>query len=113
MDYSLKVQCKAVVGIATGATVDYTGQVQVGSPATYYARVEPKYREVYRNGVIEKTSHMVILTEDFTATESQTRDMLVWMPGDSLGTTSAARRALIISPCYDENGSLDHWEVLV
>lgn len=113
MDPQLKSQCKAIVGIATSTTVDFSGQTQAGSTATYFCRIEPRYREIYRNGVIEKTTHMLILTEDFDVTESQSRDMLVWLPGISLGTLSVARRALSISPCYDENNALDHWEILV
>jgi hypothetical protein len=113
MDSQLKAQCKAVVGIATGSTVDFAGQVQVGSTATYYCRVEPRYREIYRSGVMEKTTHMLIVPEELVVTEAQSREMLIWMPGVSLATISEARRALIVSPCYDENNVLDHWEILV
>lgn len=113
MDIQLKSQCKAVVGIATGATVDFTGQTQVGSVATYYCRVEPRYREVHRSGIIERTSHMLIVPEELAVSESQARDMLIWMPGVSLATISEAKRALVVSPCYDEDNALDHWEILV
>lgn len=113
MDPQLKSQCKAVVGVATGVTVDFSGQTQVGSAATYYCRIEPRYREVHRNGVIEKTTHMLILTEDFEVSEAQSRDMLIWLPNVSLATISDARRALSVAPCYDENNTLSHWEILV
>lgn len=111
MDYALKAQLRAVVGIASPATVDLAGQVQVGSTATFWARIEPRYREVDVNGVIEKTSHFIVLDETTAASisEFQFRSVQIFLPADP----TVARRPRQTHYCYGEFGELDHIEVYV
>lgn len=64
-------------------------------------------------GIEERTEHIVILAEDFTATEKDTREAYFWLPGASSANIAEGRRAKVVSQCYGENGELDHVEVTV
>lgn len=91
--------------------VSEAGEVQVGSPATCFARIENRFREVpIYGGVEERTQHLVILDETFPVSETDTRDTLFWLPGTTV-TTAFARKAKIVHFCPDENGNLDHVEI--
>lgn len=99
------------MAVASPATIDISGTVQVGSAATFFARIEPRFKEMEDKGVVEKTSHMVIMDESFTLTERQTQGMLIWLPPDSSSDATLARRVKIVTPCYDERGSFSHIEL--
>jgi hypothetical protein len=113
MDPQLKAQLRQVVGYASTASLDYAGQVQVGSVATLWGRVEPRYREVpVGSGIVEeRTSHMVILDEAWPLSEAETRVCQFWLPGESLSAPGRRAKVVLFSP--DENGVLDHVEVIV
>lgn len=113
MDPQLKAQLKQVVGYASTATVDYAGQVQVGSVATCFARVETSFREIpVGSGIIEeRTRHMVIIDETWPLSQSETRVNQFWLPGDDI--TGPGRRANRVHFAVDENGALDHIEVML
>ena len=108
MDPQIKAQLRQVIRYASTATVDFSGQVQVGSTATAFARVQPRYREVpVGSGVIEeRTQHTIILAEDFPLTEDEARAAWYYLPG-----VDQARRAKIAHYCYGPEGELDHIEV--
>jgi hypothetical protein len=113
MDPQLKAQCRQTVTYAKPLAPDAAGQVSYGAAKTYCARVEPMYRDFSVGaGTQEKTSHMIILDECFPITESEAREMQLWLPGDVVDA-STARRAKIVRACYGEFGTLDHWEILV
>lgn len=114
MDPQLKTQLRQVLTYASTATVDYAGQSQVGSPATTWARIEPRYREVPVGSSIveERTNHMVICDETFPLSEWEARGSMFWIPADPYtGTTANARRAKVVTFCYGEFGELDHVEI--
>lgn len=114
MDPQLKLQLKQVVAIASPASVDLAGQVLTGTPATFWARVEPRYREVNVNGVLEKTTHFVVLDESAgSISEANFRAVQIWLPNDTLGATDTVRRPRVTHFCYDENGLLGHVELWV
>ena len=106
LDPSLKALLRQVVAYQSGATVDIAGQVQVGSAATQFARVEPTYREFTLNGTSERSTHIVIMDETFPLTEPQAREALFTIP-----TWPTARRPKMVRYCYGERGELDHVEI--
>ena len=110
MDPQLKAQLRQVIRYASAATVDYAGQVLIGSTATAYARVEPRYREVpVGSSVIEeRTQHFVMLAEDFPLTENQARAAWFYLPG-----VDQARKAKVTHYCMDADGLLDHIEIFL
>ena len=114
MDVYLKAQLKQVVGYASVATTDVAGQVQIGSIATVFSRVQPRYREVPVGTVIEeRTTHMIILDETFPLTEAQSRGALFWLPSEPLSDSASGRRPKVTHYCYDEYGALSHVEITV
>ena len=111
MDYALKAQLRQVIAIAvSSSSADVYGQTVVVSAATCFARVEPRYREIPAAGGILRTTHMLVLDENAPALDLNSS---VWLPGDASSDTTLARRPKQVHPCYDENGALDHYEVLV
>lgn len=111
MDPVLKAQLRHVVGYASAASLDFAGQVQAGSVATCFGRVEPYYREVPvgSDSIDERTKHMLILDETFPLTESVCRSAWFYLPG----VPDQPRRPKNVQYCYDENASLDHIEVML
>jgi hypothetical protein len=113
MDYVLKAQLSQLIRIsATASTINAYGEPSISGSSTFYARVEENSRQ-YEHGDSEevRTTHMIILDSDATTPEYQG---YLWMPGVSSSTlVSDARRIKIVRACPDENGDLDHWEVLV
>lgn len=114
MDPQIKAQLKQVVGYATPGVTDAAGQVQVGSVATTWGRVEARIREVpMYGGVEERTQNLIIFAEDFALSERDCREAHFWLPGADVSAPTEARRAKIVHYCPDENGNLDHVEVYV
>lgn len=116
MDPQLKRQLRQVVAYSSTATLDYAGQSQVsaGSPATTWARVEARFREVPVGSSIveERTSHIVILDESFPLSEWECRSSMFWIPADPYaGSADNGRRPKMVLYCTDELGRLDHVEV--
>ena len=108
MDPQIKAQLRQVIRYASSATVDFAGQVQVGSTATAWGRVEPRYREVaVGSGIVEeRTQHFLMLAEDFPLTEDEARAAWFYLPG-----VDQPRRAKITHYCADPEGGLDHIEI--
>lgn len=91
MDPQLKQQLRQVLSYATGASLDFAGQLQVGSVATVFSRVEPRFREVPVGGQVEeRTNHFVALDSDWGVTEEAARNALYWLPGVSTGYVPAS-----------------------
>ena len=114
MDPQLKSQLRHVVAYSSTGTVDYAGQTQVGSPATTWARVEARFREIpVGSSVIEeRTSHLVVLDEDFPLAEWECRSAMFWIPADPYtGSVDNGRRPKMVLYCTDKLGRLDHVEV--
>lgn len=113
LDPQLKAQLNQAVVIAIPATLDIAGQVSTVSAATFLARVEPYYREIMVGGVVEKTTHMLILSDAVGSaiTEIQMRSAQIWLPNQTAAVD--ARRAKTVHYCYDEFGALDHLELLL
>jgi hypothetical protein len=115
VDPQLRLQCAEVISIATPATLDIAGQILTGTPFTAFARTEQRYREVTVNGVLEKTTHFVILdaTTGASVTQSSMRNVQIWLPGDSSSDVTLARRPKTVHYCVDEYGALDHVELFI
>ena len=113
MDYALRAQLNQRIRMATSAsTVNQYGEVTFGGSTLHWARVEENHR-MYDRGDGEKvrTSHMIVLDSDVT---TPTYAGWIWLPGVSTSTlTSDARHPKIIRYCPAEDGTCDHWEVLV
>lgn len=113
MDYALKQQLNQTIRISTtGSTLNAYGEPTISGSTTFPARVEEHSRQYEKSdGEVVRTNHMIILDAGVT---TPTYQSYIWMPGQSTSTlTSDARRVKIIKPCIAEDGSLDHWEVLV
>lgn len=112
MDAQLRAQLNQIVRISTAGTVDAYGQRTVSASTLHYARVEER-RAVFE-GLDKETirsSHMIIMDNDVT---TPTFSSYIWLPGESASTLPAnARKPKSIKPCPGEDGSLDHWEVIV
>jgi hypothetical protein len=109
MDHVLKAQLNHVIGYASAASLDFSGQVQVGSLATCWGRFEPYYREVPvgSDSIDERTRHMLILDETFPLPEATTRTTWFYLPG----IPEQPRRPKNVQYCYDENANLYHIEI--
>lgn len=112
MDAQLRAQLNQQIRISTGGAVDAYGQRSVSTSTLHYARVEEDSRAYDINDKDSvRTTHMIVLDNDVT---TPTYAAFIWLPGDSASTLpSAARKPKVIRACPDENGALDHWEVLV
>jgi hypothetical protein len=111
VDPLIKAQLKHVIRYASSASIDASGQVQTGTIATCFGRVEPYYREipVGSDSIDERTRHMVILDETFPLSEAASRSAWFYLPGIS----TQPRRPKNVQYCYDENAALDHIEVML
>lgn len=113
MDYVLKAQLNQLVRIsASASTLNAYGEPVFSGSSTFYARVEENSRQYETvDAEVVRTTHMVVLDTGVTTPQYQG---YLWLPGQSASTlVSEARRIQIVRPCVDENGDLDHWEVLV
>lgn len=113
MDPQLVAQLRQIVSYASStATANVYGEVQIGSTATIYARIEPRVRIADRNdGSFLRSSHMLILAPANGFTPDY--GMRFWILGDSPNSATFARAVKSVHPCFDEDGALDHWEVLI
>ena len=111
LDPLLKAQLKQVLTIETASTVNSYGEIQVGSAATCFCRMEEltQWKEKL-DGTFERTKTLLIIDTD-AATPNY--GSLLWLPGTVPTTAAFAARPSQIVPCIDENGSLDHWEIYV
>ena len=114
MDPQLKTQLQQLIGISyTSSTANIYGEVQVGSVATVFGRVEQHTREYeLSNGTVERSLTMIILDADST-TGTPTFESRFYLPNTSVSTAAMARRPHIIQIAIDEYGKLDHWEISV
>lgn len=112
MDLQLKAQLNQLVRIGVAGSLDAYGDPSLSGSTTLYARVE-EHNRLYEFPDREtvRTSHMCILDNDAV---TPTYSGWIWLPGQSSSTlTSDGRHPKIIRPCPAEDGSLDHWEVIV
>lgn len=112
LDPQLRAQLRQVIAIATSSgTVNGFGEIQVGSVATCFARIEnlTLYRDKL-DGFYEKTKTMIIMDSDAPVPTYSSR---IWLPGESPTSAGFAAQPINIMECIDENGNRDHWEVIV
>lgn len=112
MDYSLRAQLNQTIRMSTAQTADIYGEASVTASTLHQARVEEHARMYERSdGEVVRTSHMIILDNDVS---TPTYAGYIWMPGTSSSTLTAdARHPKVIRYCPAEDGTCDHWEVLV
>lgn len=108
MDAQLVAMLGQTIYVATAAaTRDSQGQPTWGTPASRTVRVELNSEIIPGpNGEELRTTHKI-----FTTAPIGLMDRL-WMPGDSSGTASLARRILRVLPIPGEvSSTIDHYEV--
>lgn len=111
MDPLLKAQLNQVISIRQPTGVDVYGEPGVGTATICRVRIEAKTKEVATaNGEFARSSTMIILDE---RAPTLSLSSLIFLPGVSAVTLSSGRRPLQVKVCVDENGLVDHQEVLL
>lgn len=116
MDPQLRRQLKQICCMSFGtATANEYGEIQVGSVATFYCRLETRTRHVERmDGTFEVTRQpLLILDSTVNSTGTPDFDTRIWLPGVSPTTAAYARKAKNIHVCVDEFGRVAHYELEV
>jgi hypothetical protein len=113
MDAQLKAQLKQVVSfkVSTASANSY-GEINVGSTATAYCRLENRVVSVQKfDGTYQRTAEPFLVLDSDAATP--TFETRYWLPGHSPNSPGFARLPKGITPYFDEIGVLSHWELMV
>jgi hypothetical protein len=111
LDPQLLAQFRQICAVASSsATANIFGEIQVGSAATVWCRLESRTRSVERNdGTFEIARMPLLLIAPGVVTP--TFESRFWMPGHSSGTAAFARKPRYINAEVDEFGVISHYEI--
>jgi hypothetical protein len=112
VDAQLKSQLRQIVTFRPStASVNSYGEIQVGSTATAWCRLENRMVSVQKfDGTYQRTAEPYLVLDSDVATP--TFETRYWLPGHSPNSAGFARLPKGITPYPDEFGNVDHWELM-
>lgn len=112
LDPQLAGQLRQILSVeVSSGTANSFGEIQVGSVATLFCRLENRTRSVERSDGTFDRSPFPFVVIDASTSFTPTMATRVWLPGNSPSTAALARKLTSIEPVPDEMGNLEHWEL--
>lgn len=89
-------------------SVDARGREQHGPAQPHPCQYEPTTLRLVATDGTQKVTEGVIRTEAQVGAQD-----LVWPPGANPEDVGASRKPIRVTPRYDADGNVDHWEVFL
>lgn len=108
LDVQLRKQLNQTINVAVLVSRSSSGTPTFAAPASSQARVEESHRRINAvNGKEETTTHIIITETPITLHDR------VWLPGVDSAKDFLARPVKQVFEAIGEDGTTDHFEVLI